>query len=132
MEELTPSGRELEILKVLWGWCGSVREVHQRMCPHHELAFNTVQTLLRIMDDKGLIVHRKQGRTFVYTPCYSRRRAASRSPPSRLRRRPGPSGVTLLNTADPMCRTRSNWKRSFRKPVAAKNAKLRVESRESV
>lgn len=78
MEETTPSGRELEILKVLWELGpASVREVYQRMCPQGELAFNTVQTLLRIMDDKGLVSHKHQGRTFIYTPRYSRERATS-------------------------------------------------------
>lgn len=74
-----PSGRELEILKVLWELgSASVREVHERMCPSGELAYNTVQTLLRIMDDKGLIKHRSRGRTFVYTPKHTREREMSR------------------------------------------------------
>jgi predicted transcriptional regulator len=79
MEELSPSGREMEILKVLWELGkGSVRDVYRRMCPNHELAFNTIQTLLRIMDDKGLVVHKKLKRNFIYTPRYSRERATSR------------------------------------------------------
>lgn len=79
MEETTPSGREMEILKVLWEiGPASVRDVCQRMCPNGELAFNTVQTLLRIMDEKGLVSHKKEGRTFIYSPRYSRERAASR------------------------------------------------------
>jgi BlaI family transcriptional regulator, penicillinase repressor len=102
MEELTPSGRELEILKVLWELGhGSVREVHRRMCPHDELAFNTVQTLLRIMDDKGLVTHRQQGRTFVYTPRYSRGRAASRFLEHVFDGALDQVVVTLLSTADP-------------------------------
>ncbi len=77
--DFTPSGRELEILKILWDLGeGSVREVHQRMCPDGELAFNTVQTLLRIMDEKGLVSHAVRGRTFVYKPCHSRDRETSR------------------------------------------------------
>ena len=48
------------------------------MCPDGELAFNTVQTLLRIMEEKGLARHRTEGRTFVYEPTYSRDRVASR------------------------------------------------------
>ena len=64
MAEWVPSERELEILKVLWEiGSGSVREVHAQMCPQGELAFNTIQTLLRIMDDKGLVGHR--GRAHV-------------------------------------------------------------------
>jgi BlaI family penicillinase repressor len=77
--ELVPSVRELEILKTLWEiGSGSVREVHERMCPSGELAFNTVQTLLRIMEDKGLVSHRAEGRTFIYFPTHSRERVTSR------------------------------------------------------
>jgi len=79
LTENEPSPRELDVLKVLWALgSGSVREVHQRMCPDGELAFNTVQTLLRIMDDKGLVRHRAEGRTFVYEPTYGRDRVTSR------------------------------------------------------
>jgi predicted transcriptional regulator len=79
MGEWVPSERELELLKTLWELgSASVREVHARMCPRGELAFNTVQTLLRIMDDKGLVGHRRRGRTFVYYPKYNRERVSSR------------------------------------------------------
>src|SRR5919199_3054785 len=79
MENVTPSERELDILKVLWEiGSGSVREVHERLCPGGELAFNTVQTLLRIMEEKGLVEHRAEGRTFIYSPRYSRERVAAR------------------------------------------------------
>jgi BlaI family transcriptional regulator, penicillinase repressor len=77
--DVTPSERELDVLKVLWELgAGSVREVHQRLCPSGELAFTTVQTLLRIMEEKGLVGHRSEGRTFIYTPRHSRERVASR------------------------------------------------------
>jgi BlaI family penicillinase repressor len=102
MEELSPSGRELEILKVLWELGrASTREVYNRMCPHGELAFNTVQTLLRIMDDKGLVAHKKQGRTFVYTPRYSRQRAASRFYHKVFDGALEQVVVSMLRTADP-------------------------------
>jgi predicted transcriptional regulator len=78
MDELAPSGREMEILKVLWEiGPASVRDVCRQMCPNQELAFNTIQTLLRIMDQKGLVSHKLQGRTFIYSPQYSRERATS-------------------------------------------------------
>lgn len=78
MKEPSPSQRELEILKVLWELGeASVREVREQMCPNNELAFNTVQTLLRIMDEKGLVKHRRVGRAFLYTPNRSRERVAS-------------------------------------------------------
>jgi len=77
--DITPSERELDILKVLWEiGSGSVREVHERLQPQANLAFNTVQTLLRIMEDKGLVKHRAEGRTFIYSPKHSRERVAAR------------------------------------------------------
>ncbi len=79
MEESTPTGRELEILKVLWELGpATVRQVRERMWPNDEFAFNTVQTFLRLMDDKGLVSHKKKGRIFIYTPRYSREQATSR------------------------------------------------------
>lgn len=75
----SPSGRELQILKVLWELGeSSVREVHKKLCPDGELAFNTVQTLMRIMDDKGLVKHRRDGRTFRYRATYSREKEVAR------------------------------------------------------
>jgi BlaI family transcriptional regulator, penicillinase repressor len=77
--DVVPSERELEILKVLWELAsGTVREVHERMCPKGELAFNTIQTLLRIMEDKGLVGHRAKGRTFTYFPKHDRQSVMSR------------------------------------------------------
>jgi predicted transcriptional regulator len=64
----------MEILKVLWDQGrGSVRDVHRALARERpDLAFNTVQTLLRIMEEKGLVLHHVEGRTFVYTACYGR------------------------------------------------------------
>jgi len=77
--DTVPSERELEILKVLWEvGSASVREVHQRMCPGGERHFNTVQTVLRIMEEKGLVAHREEGRTFIYTPAHSREQVTAR------------------------------------------------------
>jgi BlaI family transcriptional regulator, penicillinase repressor len=77
--DLVPSERELEILKVLWEiGSGSVRQVHEQLCPRGELAFNTVQTVLRIMEEKGLVEHRAEKRTFVYAPRYTREQVSSR------------------------------------------------------
>src|SRR5687768_4767876 len=43
-----------------------------------DLAYNTVQTLLRIMETKGLVQSHLEGRAFIYTPIYSREQTASR------------------------------------------------------
>ena len=78
-EELPPSDRELDVLKVLWELgSGSVREVHERVDPESGLAFNTVQTVLRNMEEKGLVGHRAEGRTFIYFPVHTREQVTSR------------------------------------------------------
>jgi predicted transcriptional regulator len=69
----TPTSRELEILKVLWEQGpSSVRAVHRQLGQREDLAYNTIQTLMRIMEDKGLVDHQVEGRTFIYTPRFSR------------------------------------------------------------
>src|SRR5262245_3924279 len=73
----------MEILKVLWDQGpSSVRDVHRQMNVSRpsddDLAYNTVQTLLRIMEAKGLVTHEVDGRTFVYRPHFSRDESASR------------------------------------------------------
>lgn len=74
----SPTDREMEILKVLWELGeGSVRDVHERLEPASGLHFNTIQTQLRIMDGKGLVTHRPEGRTFLYKPACSREQVSS-------------------------------------------------------
>jgi BlaI family penicillinase repressor len=78
-ETPTPTPRELKILKVLWEHgASSVRRVHRVLLQCEDLAYNTVQTLLRIMEEKGLVEHHVEGRTFIYTPRFSRDESAVR------------------------------------------------------
>jgi BlaI family transcriptional regulator, penicillinase repressor len=78
-DELPPSERELDILKVLWDISsGSVRDVQDRLSPELGLAFNTVQTFLRNMEEKGLVGHRTEGRAFIYFPKHTREQVTSR------------------------------------------------------
>ena len=75
----TPTPREMEILKVLWEQGpSSVRAVYEYLARSGKLAYNTAQTLLRIMEDKGLVGHHNAGRTFVYSPRFSRDESATR------------------------------------------------------
>jgi predicted transcriptional regulator len=76
----TPTPRELEILKILWEQGpSSVRGVYRQLLRREpDLAYNTVQTLLRIMEDKGLAGHAVAGRTFIYSPHYTREESAAR------------------------------------------------------
>jgi predicted transcriptional regulator len=74
-----PTERELEILKILWDLGeASVRQVCDVMNQQEDLAQNTVQTFLRMMEDKGLVSHTVEGRSFIYRPLYSREKTVSR------------------------------------------------------
>lgn len=75
----TPTPRELEILKVLWELGpSSVKAVHRHSFAVQDVAYNTIQTMLRLMAGKGLVSYKLDGRTFVYTPCFSRDESAAR------------------------------------------------------
>ena len=65
----TPTERELEILKILWQRReATVREVYEEMSRHAPIVQNTVQAFLRTMEEKKLVGHRLEGRTFIYRP----------------------------------------------------------------
>ena len=79
MTELNPSERELDILKVLWELGESkVRDVHEALNSQQKTAFTTVQTLLRIMAEKGLVQQRSEGRTLFYAPIHTIEQVSSR------------------------------------------------------
>ena len=85
MDDLpTPTPRELELLKVLWEYGPkSVSEVHRLAVDFitsdgKPPAMNTVQTLLRIMETKGLVTHSTEGRTFIYAAKFSKEQSAAR------------------------------------------------------
>ena len=77
----TPTAREMEILKVLWEHgAKSVADVHRVLQTDDDNTqhVNTVQTLLRLMETKGLVSHRTVGRSFIYEPLFSREETAVR------------------------------------------------------
>jgi predicted transcriptional regulator len=74
-----PSEREMDILKVFWEVGEApVRIVHQKMAPNGEFALTTIQTLVRIMAEKGFLKVRNVHRTLYYKPCYTIEQAGSR------------------------------------------------------
>jgi BlaI family transcriptional regulator, penicillinase repressor len=74
-----PTERELEILKVLWELGeASVREVYEALAAQRPVVQNTVQAFLRTMEEKGLVTHRADGRTFIYQPVFQRHETEQR------------------------------------------------------
>lgn len=68
MPPIEPTERELEALKVLWDRKeATVREVCDALNSQGEkLAYTTVLSLLQVMQQKGLVTFRKQGKAHVY------------------------------------------------------------------
>lgn len=46
----------------------TVREVHERLRERKPVAYTTVMTLMNILEGKGRLRRRKEGRAFVYEP----------------------------------------------------------------
>lgn len=66
--------RELDVMVVLWERGPStVTEVRHAL--EDELAYNTVLTVLRILEDKGHVAHDEEGRAHRYRPLVERVRA---------------------------------------------------------
>jgi predicted transcriptional regulator len=60
---------ELRLMRVLWERGeASVGDVVQALKERPKPAYNTVLTLLRILERKGYVTHRKDGRAFVFVP----------------------------------------------------------------
>ena len=57
------------IMAVLWRRGeATTAEVHEALRAERGLALTTIATMLRKMEDKGVVVHRAEGRQFVYRP----------------------------------------------------------------
>jgi BlaI family transcriptional regulator, penicillinase repressor len=75
MPELSPTDRELEALKVLWERGeATIREIADAMnaqaknSGEAEIAYTTVLSLLQVMEQKGLVDHRRDGKAYIYVP----------------------------------------------------------------
>lgn len=68
---LTP--QELAIMKVIWR-LGSVtvRDVYEDLLAERTIAYTTVMTMMRILEDKGYLKKTSADRAFVYSPAKPR------------------------------------------------------------
>jgi BlaI family penicillinase repressor len=71
MKELTRA--QEEILRVLWEIeDGAVTDVLDRL-PDPKPAYNTVATVLKVLEKKGYVFHKVYGKTYVYFPLVSKK-----------------------------------------------------------
>ena len=78
---------ELRLMEVLWQKGPStVAAVAEEVAKVAPLAYSTVLTTLRILENKGYVRHRKQDRAFVYRPVVQRNKAQDNALKHLLRR----------------------------------------------
>lgn len=66
---------ELELMDVLWDkGAASVTDIVEAL-PEERLAYSSVLTMMRILEQKGYVTHEKEGRAFIYRPLVNRREA---------------------------------------------------------
>lgn len=71
---------ELEFMTELWALGeGSVRDVLDRLPTERNLAYTSGATILRILDEKGFVESRKDGKTLIYRPLLQKDKYQTRS-----------------------------------------------------
>jgi predicted transcriptional regulator len=89
---------ELRIMDALWQQApATVSDVTERITAPARPAYNTVLTMLRILERKGYVRHEKDGRRFAYAPLVDRRQARRSALSQLLGRFFGGSEALLVN-----------------------------------
>jgi BlaI family transcriptional regulator, penicillinase repressor len=74
--EISFTERELDVMGVLWEIGGAtVAEVRERL--QDALAYTTVLTVLRTLEEKGYVDHVEEGKAYRYHPLVQRQEAGS-------------------------------------------------------
>ena len=64
------SDAEFEVMDVIWKYAPiSTNKITDRLTEHKDWSPKTIYTMLSRLEKKGVIVHEKESRVFVYTPC---------------------------------------------------------------
>lgn len=72
MENRELTRAELEIMQVLWEKENAFVNDVMAVLPEPKPAYNTVSTVIRILEKKGFVGHKSYGRTFQYHPLISK------------------------------------------------------------
>ena len=69
---LTP--QELEIMKVVWEHGrATVRDVYEALLRERKIAYTTVMTMMNVLERKGHLRKKPEGRSFLYQPTRTRK-----------------------------------------------------------
>ena len=76
----TLTDAEARVMSVLWKReRATVADVVGTLTRKRPVSYSTVQTILRILEDKGYVSHQKVARAFIYTPLVDERQARRRA-----------------------------------------------------
>ena len=71
---------EARVMAVLWQLrTATVGDVVAALAPERAVSYSTVQTILRILEDKAYVEHDKVARAFMYRPVVDERQARRRA-----------------------------------------------------
>lgn len=74
------TGLQLDVLRCLWrAERATVGAVQEGLADKRNLAPTTVATLLRRLEKRGLVMHEREGRQYVYSACVSEDEVVSRT-----------------------------------------------------
>jgi predicted transcriptional regulator len=76
-KSITLTEAELRLMRILWlRGESAVTDLVAAMPDGETLAYNSVLTTVRILEQKGYVDHRQEGRAFVYRPCVAEHEAS--------------------------------------------------------
>jgi len=68
---------ELRLMRILWlRGESAVNDMVAGLPDAEPLAYNSVLTTIRILEQKGYVQHRQEGRAFIYSPCVGEQEAS--------------------------------------------------------
>jgi predicted transcriptional regulator len=60
---------ELEIMKLVWSLeAATVRQVYEALLERRHIAYTTVMTMMKILEQKGFLKKKQVDRAYLYTP----------------------------------------------------------------
>lgn len=92
---LTP--HELEIMKVVWSrGHATVRDVYEALREERKVAYTTVMTMMKVLEKKGHLRKKAEGRSFLYRPTRPQRQVVGSMVREFVQRVFGGSAAPLL------------------------------------
>lgn len=124
-DKLTPA--EWDIMDAVWrlGGAPSVREVMEHAYPNGEKAYTTIQTLMNVLEKKGLLRRKKLGLVNFYTPTRAREEMARHETRSLISRVFNGSAPALANFLIDQEELNLNDIRKIKKLLDDKEAELK-------